>query len=485
MQESLKEKTARGLLWGAVNNGGQQVLSLAFGIVLARLLTPQDYGMVGMLAIFSLIATALQESGFRAALANLKTARHEDYNAVFWCSLTVGVAAYAVLYACAPLIADFYGVEELAPLARYSFLSVPIASLGSAQGAWLYRNLQVKQQAAAGIVALVLSGGIGVSMAYCGFSYWGIATQSLAYLAVSTSCSWRFSPWRPTLCFDLRPAARLFAFSSRLLVTNIANHLNNNLLTVILGRAFDAQAVGNYSQANKWNAMGHQLITGMVGSVALPVLAKVRGDRVRELRVFRKMLRLTAFTSFPAMFGLAVVAEELIVLAVGEKWLGSALMMSILCLGGAFSPVNTLFSNLVVSQGRSDIYMRRIVLQLAVQLCGVLLIALLHGSVYMMILMYVSVNVCWLLVWWRDSRRFIGLGLADLLRDLLPFLLAAAAACGLAWLSAWLFGGCMVVRLAVKMAVAAVCYLGLMKLFGAEILTECLEFVRRRRHDAK
>lgn len=481
MQETLKEKTAKGLLWGAAGNGGQQILSLAFGIILARLLSPEDYGMVGMLAIFSLIATALQESGFRAALARLETVGHEDYNAVFWCSLGIGCSAYVVLYVCAPFIADFYGVEELTPLARYSFLSVPIASLGTAQGAYLYRNLQVKQQAAAGVVALVLSGGIGVSMAYCGFSYWGIATQSLTYLAVSTSCSWRFSPWRPTLDIDLRPAARLFAFSSRLLVTNIANHLNNNILTVVLGKAFDAQSVGNYSQANKWNSMGHQFISGMVGSVALPVLAKVRGDKERELRVFRKMLRFTAFISFPAMFGLAVVAKELILIAVGEKWLSSALMMSILCLGGAFAPVNMLFSNLVVSQGRSDIYMRRILLQLLVQLCCVLVIAFVHGSVYMMILMYVLVNVCWLLVWWRDSHRFIGLPLADLARDLLPFLFAGAVACGLGWMAAMLTGGVVVAQFAVKVVVAAACYVGLMKLFDAKIMTECLDYIRKRK----
>ena len=479
--ESLKEKTARGLMWGAVNNGAQQLLALAFGIVLARLLSPRDYGMVGMLAIFSLVGTALQESGFRAALASLKEATHKDYNAVFWCSLVIGCAVYGVLWFCAPYISAFYGIDELTPLARYSFLSIPLASLGTAQGAWLYRNLQVKQQAAAGIVALILSGGVGVTMAYCGFSYWGIATQSLTYLLVSTSCSWQFSPWRPTLDFDFTPVKKMFGFSSKLLITNIANLMNNNLLTVILGKAFDAQAVGNYSQANKWNGMGHQLITGMVGSVALPVLSKVRGDKERETRVFRKMLRFTAFTAFPAMIGLAVVSEELIVLAVGEKWLGSVPMMRLLCLGGAFVPINSLFSNLIVSQGKSGIYMRNIVSQLLTQLVATVLVAVFHGSVYTMILIYVLVNIAWLFVWQSYARRFISFGLLTLCKDLLPFLLAGVASCLVACAAAYCVGNYLALSLAVKIIVASGCYYAAMKLWDAQMLNECIAFLRKKK----
>ena len=145
-EQSLKEKTAKGLLWGAINNGVQQILVLAFGIILGRLLSPSEYGMVGMLTIFTLIGNSLQESGFRAALVNLKEIRHEDYNAVFWCSTFIGIAAYLILFFCAPLIARFYGEPELLPLSRYCFLAIPIASLGTVQGAYLFRNLKVRHK---------------------------------------------------------------------------------------------------------------------------------------------------------------------------------------------------------------------------------------------------------------------------------------------------------------------------------------------------
>ena len=214
-EPSLKEKTAKGLFWGAINNGAQQVLVLLFGIILGRILSPDEYGMVGMLTIFTLIGNSLQESGFRAALANVRDIRH---------------CAYLLLFFCAPLIARFYQEPELTPLARYCFLAIPIASLGTAQGAYLFRNLKVRQQALSGIIAHVVSGCLGITLAFCGFSYWGIATQSLTYLITVTLCTWYFSPWRPTFRIDFRPLKPLFAFSSKLLITNIANQLNNNLL---------------------------------------------------------------------------------------------------------------------------------------------------------------------------------------------------------------------------------------------------------------
>lgn len=480
-EQSLKEKTAKGLFWGAVNNGAQQLLVLVFGIILGRMLGPAEYGMVGMLTVFTLIGNSLQESGFRAALANVKHIRHEDYNAVFWCSLGIGMCAYLVLFFCAPLIARFYHEPALIPLARYCFLAIPIASLGTAQGAYLFRNLKVRQQALSGIIAHILSGCLGITLAYHGFSYWGIATQSLTYLIVVTVCSWYFSPWRPTFQIDFRPLKPLFAFSSKLLITNIANQLNNNLLSVILGKYFNPQAVGNYNQANKWNATGHQFITGMMGSVAQPVLASISDDRERSLRVFRKILRFCAFLAFPAMFGLSIVTHELILLTVGEKWQGSIPLMQLLCIGGAFVPLNTLFSNLIISQGKSNIYMWNVIAQVVLQLATVLLIARFGGNIYAMVIAGVCINVGWLFVWQRFARRFIRLSLRMLLLDLAPILLTALAACASGWaITAWM-GGPLLITFLTKIIVAAGCYFFIMRLARAEILQECIDYLFRKK----
>ncbi len=480
MPSSLKEKTAKGLLWGAVNNGAQQVLVLVFGIVLARLLGPEEYGMVGLLTVFTLIGNALQESGFRAALANLKAIRHEDYNAVFWCSLCIGCTAYALLFACAPLIARFYGEPALTPLARYCFLAIPIASLGTAQGAYLYRNLQVKQQALSGILAHLLSGCTGILLAFNGWSYWGIATQSLTYLVVVTLCTWHFSPWRPTLPVDFSPIRPLFGFSGKLLVTNIANQLNNHLLSLLLGKFFTPQTVGNYNQANKWNGTGHQFITGMLNSVAQPVLATVREDRARASHVFRKILRFTAFLSFPALFGLSVITRELLLLTVGEKWADSIPMMQLLCLGGAFVPLTTLFSTLIISQGQSGLYMRNILSQVLLQLTVILSVIALGSDISVIILAYAGINVGGLFIWRHLAQRFIDLPLRALCHDLWPFLLYALLACATGVLAARLLPMPLVAGLLLKVAAATASYIGLLSLGHADILRECLHYLLKK-----
>ena len=245
-EETLKQKTAKGLFWGFINNGTQQLLNLFFGIFLARLLTPADYGMVGMLTIFSLIAGSLQESGFIAALANKKEITHDDYNAVFWFSITVSFCLYWILFFCAPLIADFYNQPELIPLARYSFLGFFIASLGVIPGAYVFRNLMVKQKALATVLALIFSGTTGVLLAYNGFSYWGIATQSIVYISVLNIYLWYKCPWHPTLKWNFTPVREMLGFSSKLLFTNIFNHVNNNIFSIILGRYYSEKEVGQY-----------------------------------------------------------------------------------------------------------------------------------------------------------------------------------------------------------------------------------------------
>ncbi len=422
-EQSLKEKTARGLFWGGLSNGVQQLLNLFFGIFLARILNAEDYGMVGMLSIFSLIAGSLQESGFTAALANKKEISHKDYNAVFWFSTGLSACLYLILFFCAPLIARFYHTPELTALARYSFLGFFVASLGIAHSAYLFRNLMVKQKAIAVTTGLIASGSVGVTMAFMGFAYWGIATQSIVYVGTINICYWCFSPWRPTLSFDLKPLKGMISFSSKLLATNIFNHINNNILTVILGKFYSEQEVGYFTQANKWNYMGYSLVSGMVNSVAQPVLSSLSDDRERQQRVFRKMLRFTAFISFPAMLGLSLIAPELITISITDKWTSSASILQLLCVGGAFIPITNLYSNLVISKGKSNIYMWNTIGLGIIQVASMLL--LYPYGIHTMITVYVAINIGWLLVWHYFVWREIQLNLFLALKDILPFALIA------------------------------------------------------------
>ena len=232
--ETLKEKTAKGLFWGGLNSLTQQVIGVAFAIILGRLLDNADFGMMAMISVFSLIATTLQNSGFPTALANMKEPHDNDYNSVFWFNIIVGFSAYTVLFFCAPLIADYYNEPRLIPLCRYAFLSILIASFGTAQNAFLFKNLRAKQQAKAAMVAVLIASSTGVACAFAGLAYWSLATQGLVYVSINTLMAWHYSPWRPSLKnITFEPAKRMFRFSFKILLSNITNIINNNILSGI------------------------------------------------------------------------------------------------------------------------------------------------------------------------------------------------------------------------------------------------------------
>ncbi len=477
--ETLKEKTAKGLFWGSINNSMVQVCNLLFGIVLARMLDAADYGMVGMLSIFTAIAGTLQESGFTAALANKREVSHEDYNAVFWFSFLCGLTMYCVLFLCAPLIAAFYNKPELTPLARYVFLGFLISSTGTAHSAYLFRNLMVKQRTKASVPSLLVSGVVGVSMTYCGFAYWGLATQSLVFVAVANVSFWHYSKWRPTLHINFRPLRGMFAFSSKLLLTNMFTQVNNNFLSALLGKFYSVGDVGHFTQSNKWCSTASYFISGTASSVAQPVLASVADDRARQRNVLRKMLRFTAFLSFPALGGLALVAQEFIVITITDKWLPCVPLMQTLCLWWAFAPVVTLYSNLLMSKGKSNVFMWSTITISLLQLC-VIFFSHNYGIAWM-IRCYVALNILYVAVWQYFVHKETGLRLFTALCDVAPFAAISALSMGVAWLAAQPFDN-LYARFAIKVAVAAAMYLGVMKVLRVKIFDEAMQFLMSRLH---
>lgn len=459
----------------------QQLLNLLFGIFITRMLTSEDYGMVGMLTIFSAIANSIQESGFAAALVNKKEAKHNDYNAVFWFNVTVSLLLYSVLFLCAPLIAHFYNEPRLTPLARYAFTGFFISSLGISHSAYLQRNLMVKQRAISTITGLITSGVTGVTLAYLGFAYWGLATQSIVYVAVTTACYWHFTRWRPTLPINFAPIREMLGFSGKLLVTNIFNHINNNLFSVILGRLYTKQEVGYYNQANKWCCMGQQFISGMINGVAQPVLTKVADDLERQRRVFRKMLRFTAFVSFPAMLGLGIISEELIIITITDKWLPCVPIMQILCISSAFVPIAYLYQQLIISKGKSRIYMWNTI-SLGTLLLSSVLLAHSHG-IYAMLAVYVSINILWILTWHYFVQQTIGLKLRHALADIFPYAIIAAAVMAITYNLTYSIEN-IYIRLASKIILAATLYVAAMWASRSVTFKESIAyFIKKKSHE--
>ena len=477
-EQSLKDKTAKGLFWGGVSNGVQQLLNLLFGIFLARLLTPADYGMVGMLTVFSALASILQEGGFISALTNRKKTEHNDYNAVFWFSLLMGTSLYALLYMCAPLIAEFYQQPELTSLARLSFLSFLISSTNVAPRAFLFKQLRTKENAIISFCSLTLSGMIGIMLAYKGFAYWGIAIQTIAFTTGTTILSYYFSGWKPSLRIDFTPIKEMIGYSSKLIVTHTFQIINNNLFSILLGKFYNEREVGYFNQANKWSTMGYTTINGMLTSVAQPILSTLSDDKERQLNALRKMLRFTAFVSFPAMFGLSFTSHELIILAVTDKWLPSANIMQILCIGGAFIPFSGLFSQLMLSRGHSSTYMwNTIALSLSQLICAYLLYP--YG-ITPMLYAFISINIGWTFVWLHFIQKEIKLSLPNFLKDISPYFLLSIAcifACFFITEPIENIG----LRLIGKISIVGLFYIAILWKANSTILQESIHFIFKKK----
>lgn len=453
-----------------------QVLGALIGILLARRLSQEDYGLVGMLAIFTGLAGTLQDSGFCTALTNRPMVVHREYNSVFWFNVGMSALLVALLSLCSPLLVSFFDEPRLLWLSRYLFLGLFFSSLATVPRALLFRDMRQKELALISITAMLVSGAVGVAMAYGGMAYWGIATQTVVYSLVTAVMSWRMSGWRPSRDVSFEPFRQMIGFTSRILVTNVFTQINNNVFSLLLGRFYQAADVGTYNQANKWNTMGTSTISGMVQGVAQPTFVQVGNDPERLCRAFSKMLRFTCFVSFPLMFGLALIAPEFIVVLITDKWLPSADLMRWLCVGGAFLPLSMLCTGLLISRGKSNVYMWNVIAQGVLTLLSVLLVYWLGGGIREMVMTYVALVIFWCAVWMHFIHLEIGFRLWQAIRDVAPFLLIAAFAMVATWWATqsistpWLL-------LVLRITLAAALYMGLLWLGGAKIFKESLHYL--------
>lgn len=475
--DNLKERTAKGIAWGAINNGATQVLNLIFGIILARKLSEADYGIVALITIFTTLAGCIQAAGFSQALANLKPPTQRDYNAVAWFNIFAGFSLYIILFFCAPLIAWFFDQPALTDVSRVAFLTIPISAIGIVPNAKLWIELRNREQAIASIIALIISGCCGVWLAWNRYGYWSLAWQQVVYIVVATIIKYYFTRWRPTLPVDFNPIRQMFGFSSKLLLTNILTVISQQVQTFIFGKMLHINTVGQFSQANKWNTMGHSFISNTMAQVAQPVLTNADNEEGRQQRVFRKMLRFTSLVCFPLMFGLALVAHEFIIVTIGAKWEPSVILLQILCIGGAFIPLQTLYQNLIISRKRSDIYLRLVALQIVLQI--ILTLSFAKLGIVAMVAAFSALNLLFTACWHFALQRILPLSMFDVLKDTIPFTLIAAivmVATHYATLSItnlWLL-------LLIRIMMAAALYLVAMRLLNVAILKECLQFIRKK-----
>jgi O-antigen/teichoic acid export membrane protein len=475
-ESSLKQKTAKGLFWGGINSGVQQLLSVALGIYLARILNADDYGLVGLLAIFTGIASTIINSGFSVALTNKQDTNHEDYNAVFWFTLFTGIILYAVLFFSAPLIAGFFEHPELINLSRVLFISFFISGLGIVPHTVMFKKLMTKQQAIIDIISISVALSIGLLLAAKGFSYWALVMQSLILVFLGTVLRFIVAPWKPALTICFSPLKSLFSFSVKILFTGIFMQITANIFSVLLAKFYNVTQVGYYTQGQKWMVIGNQFIGGMIMYVTQPVLVQVNEEKERQTGILRKLIRFGAFLSFPLMLGLAFVGKEFILITIGEKWLPAVPFLQLFCIWGSVGFLWSLYTNLIFAKGNSNFYMYGMIITGLLQLAA--LISLYSSGIFPMLIAYILACFIGLAIWHFYVNKLTGLRLRDVLKDILPYLGTTLGCFFIAWLLTknclnmyWLIIG--------RIVISGSLYLFIMRISNSVIFKECIEFMRK------
>ena len=355
---NLKEKTTKGMFWSFFERFSTQGVTFLITLVMARLLTPSDYGLIGMLTIFMSLAQVFIDGGFSSALIQRENITEKDLSTVFYINLGISVAMYVCLVLSAPLISDFYDQPLLKEIAIiYTFILV-ISSLAAVNKTILVINVDFKTQSKISLISALCSGIIGILAALAGAGVWALVIQQMVFACLNVIASFYFVRWYPKLIFSFDSFKSLLGFGSKLLVATIISNVYANLYLLVIGKKFSASQLGYYTQADKFVQFVSTNITGILTRVSFPVLSKIQNDDGRLLKVYEKYIQLSAFIMFPLIMGLCGIAKPLVLILLTDKWTDCVLLIQILCMANIFSGISMINLNLLYVKGRSDLVLK-------------------------------------------------------------------------------------------------------------------------------
>lgn len=355
---SLKQKTAAGLKWSAFERFSSQGIGFVISIIIARILSPSDYGIIGMIFIFTDVSGMFIGAGFGSALIRKQNRTDADFSTVFYYNIVVSLFFYLVLFFCAPLIARFYNSPILIPITRVVSLNMVIGAVGAIQSIKLNIAIDFKTQSKISLISLFITGTIGITMAYKGFGVWVLVYQGLASTIISTGLLWYFIRWKPKWIFSMVSFKDLFGFGSKIMLSGLLDTIYNNLYRVVIGKKFSPADLGFFTRAEGLVQLPSSNITGVIQRVTFPVLSEMQNDTVRLENNYRKLLRMSAFVIFPLMMLLCALGEPLIKILLTDKWLPTVPFMQVLCFTYMFHPIHAINLNLLQVKGRSDLFLR-------------------------------------------------------------------------------------------------------------------------------
>lgn len=415
---NLKQKTVSGLLWSFVDTFAGQGISFIVGIVLARILSPREFGLIGMITIFIAISQSFIDSGFSQALIRKKDCSSEDYSTVFYFNLATGILFFAGLFFAAPAISNFFHEPALKSIVQVLGLILIINSVTIIQSTILTKRIDFKLQAQISVIASIISGAIAITLALLNYGVWSLVALQLSKQAINSFFLWLWNNWKPIFVFSKSSFYELFGFGSKLLLSGLIDTAYRNIYYLIIGKYFSAVELGFYTRADQFQALPSSNLNTIISRVSYPVLASIKDDIPRLKKNYRKLIKSTMFLSFILMMGMAAISKPMIITLIGIKWLPSAIYLQLLCFVGMLYPLHAINLNMLNVQGRSDLFLRLEILK-KILAVPIIFLAIFMGIKAMIIGMFVlSLIAFYLNSYW--SGKLIGYSSIQQVKDILP-----------------------------------------------------------------
>lgn len=357
MPESLKDKTVKGVAWSGIDNIVHFGVSFLVGIILARLLSPDDYGLIGLTAIFTAICTTIVNGGMGTALIRTKDASDDDYNTAFIVNLSMSLLLYVLIFLCAPLIAEFFRREELIALIRVTSIGMIIGALALVQKTRLTKRIDFKSQAKITLISSISSAIIGIGMALLGFGVWALVGQHLSSQIINTVCLWLVNKWVPRMRFSSGSFHNLFGFGWKMMLSGLLDTIWKELYQVVVGKCYSPATLGQYTRAKGFSILFSSNITSVIQRVTYPVLSNIQDDKERMTNAYRKIIKTTMFITASSMLFMGAVSEPMIYCLIGGKWHEASVYLPLICLTGSTYPLQAINLNMLQVQGRSDLFL--------------------------------------------------------------------------------------------------------------------------------
>lgn len=426
---TLKEKTINGLLWSFVDTFAGQGISFIVGIVLARILSPREFGLIGMITIFIAISQSFIDSGFSQALIRKKDCTSDDYSTVFYFNLVTGIIFFVCLLLTAPIISEFFHEPALKSIVQVLGITLIINSITIIQRTILTKRIDFKLQARISVIASILSGAIAITLALFNFGVWSLVALQLSKQAINSFFLWLWNNWKPIFIFSKSSFNELFGFGSKLLLSGLIDTAYRNIYYLVIGKYFSAIELGYYTRADQFQSLPSSNLQGIIGRVSFPMLSSIQ-DNIPQLKeAYIKIIRSTMLITFVLMLGMAAAARPIILTLIGDKWEPCIIYLQMLCFVGMFYPLQALNLNMLQVLGRSDLFLKLEIIK-KILAVPIILIAVFFGIKSMIIgMMILSIIAYYLNSYW--SGIIIGYSFIEQLKDILPSFILALVVNGL------------------------------------------------------